>query len=219
MGTFDTRACRMIDARGTASRREDRRMHKGARATGMGRVAAFALDYVVIAAYIGVLTGVGIGVRAALRRPLAPPRTDAEKMGGHAMAFLALTVPVALYFALSEASRAGATLGKRALGLRVVALEGGRVSPGRSLARSAIKLAPWEVAHTALWQTPGQPFVSPPAAANVAGYILALGAAALYGGALFVGDRRTPYDHIAGTRVVSARGPFADLPANGQERT
>jgi len=61
---------------------------------------------------------------------------------------------------------------------------------------------PWEVAHTAIWHTPGQPFVSPPAAWNVAGYTVALGGAAWYVAALFVGSRRTPYDHVAGTRVM-----------------
>jgi len=172
------------------------------KARGTRRVAAFAIDYAVIAAYIGLLTGLGVAARAALHQHLALPRTDAEKLQGHAAAFLTLTLPVALYFALSEAAPAQATLGKRALGLRVTTTEGGRVPLGHSLVRSAVKLAPWEVAHTAIWHTPGQPFVSSPAAWNVAGYTVALGGAAWYVAALFVGSRRTPYDHVAGTRVM-----------------
>lgn len=192
-------------------------MRGRAPASGTRRVAAFAIDYAAIAAYIGLLTGLSIAVRAALHQRLALPRTDAAKIEGHAVAFLTLTVPVALYFALSEASCSRATLGKRALGLRVTTMDGGRVPLGRSLLRSAVKFAPWEVAHTAIWHTPGQPFISPPAARNVAGYALALGGATWYAGALFVGARRTPYDRIAGTTVVSDAvvGPAATAVVEG----
>lgn len=192
-------------------------MRARAPASGTRRVAAFAIDYAVIAAYIGFLTGLNIAVRAALHQRLALPRTNAAKIEGHAVAFLTLTVPVALYFALSEASRSRATMGKRALGLRVTRMDGGRVPLGRSLLRSAVKFAPWEVAHTAIWHTPGQPFVSPPATRNVVGYALALCGAAWYAGALFVGARRTPYDRIAGTLVVSdaADGPAATAMVGG----
>jgi len=158
----------------------------------------------VIAAYIGVLTGASFAGRAALHQHLGLPRTDAEKLRGHAVAFLTLTLPVALYVALSEASRSQATLGKRALGLRVTTTDGGRVPLGHSMVRSAVKFVPWELAHTAIWHTPGQPFVSPPGAWNVAGYALSLGGATWYAVSLFVGDRRTPYDHVAGTTVVAS---------------
>ncbi len=175
-------------------------------ARGTQRVAAFAIDYAVIAAYIGLLTGAGFASRALLHQQLGLPRTDSEKIHDHAVAFLTLTLPVALYFALSEASRSQATFGKRARRLRVTTTDGQRVPLGRSLVRSAVKFAPWELAHTAIWQTPGQPFVSPPGAWNVAGYALALGGAAWYTAALFVGDLRTPYDHVAGTIVVEHKG-------------
>jgi uncharacterized RDD family membrane protein YckC len=59
---------------------------------------------------------------------------------------------VTLYFALSEASAREATLGKRRLGLRVVTVEGQRLSLGRSVLRSAVKFLPWELAHAAIWQ-------------------------------------------------------------------
>lgn len=63
-----------------------------------------------------------------------------------------------LYFALSEASAREATLGKRRLGLRVVTVDGERLSLGRSLLRSAVKFLPWELAHAAIWQyTAGSP--------------------------------------------------------------
>jgi uncharacterized RDD family membrane protein YckC len=172
-------------------------------ASGVRRLAAFMVDYAIISAYIATLTGVGVAVRAALRWS-APPPTTSAKLRGHVLSFLGLTLPVGLYFALAEASPRQATLGKRALGLRVVTTDGQRLSYGQSLLRTALKLAPWELAHTAIWHTSGRPFVSPPGAWNVAGYALSLVAAGWYLAALFVGDRRPPYDRAAGSRVVLA---------------
>jgi hypothetical protein len=64
-----------------------------------------------------------------------------------------------------------------------------------------LKFAPWELAHTVIWHSPGQPFVASPTAWGVAGYTLALTLAALYVGSTMVGDGRTPYDRVADTVV------------------
>src|SRR5207248_6666114 len=81
-----------------------RRYLMSVRALGARRVAAFLVDYLVIAAYIGLLAGLSVAISTALHRRLGLPRTDAEELQGHAVAFLTLTLPVVLYFALSEAS-------------------------------------------------------------------------------------------------------------------
>src|SRR5690606_30211571 len=107
---------------------------------GVRRVAAFAVDYAVIAAYIAVLTAVGFAARGALGAGEGVPEGAAARAAGHALSFVTLTVPVALYFALSEASRRQATVGKRALRLRVVTRSGRRLSLRRSLVRTAVKL-------------------------------------------------------------------------------
>jgi uncharacterized RDD family membrane protein YckC len=112
-----------------------------------------------------------------------------------------LTLPVTLYFAAPS----GATLGKRALGLRVVTERGDRVSFGRALLRAGVKFVPWEIAHTALWHTPGWPTAARPAARHWAGYGLSLAVAGWYVAALFYGSRRPPHDRRARTRVASVR--------------
>lgn len=167
------------------------------------RIAAFGIDYLIIAAWIGLITVVGFGARAVLGIELSPVLSQADKVRGHAIAFLSLTLPVILYFAIAESSRWQATLGKRLLGVRVETLTGGRVALGRSLARSTIKFLPWEIAHTAIWHVPGQPFVSMPAPINFLGYGVALAGAAVYAAAVFRGRGRTPYDLVAGTIVVA----------------
>lgn len=167
------------------------------------RLTAFLIDYAVIAVYLGLLTALGGVSRVVRHRSLAFPRTAGEKIVGHALSFVVLTLPVMLYFAVSEASATQGTLGKRVMHLSVTAIDGGRVSFGRSLLRAAVKFIPWEIAHTAIWHVPGQPFVAQPPMVNSAGYILALGGATGYAASLFVGDGRTPYDHLAGTTVIA----------------
>lgn len=58
-----------------------------------------------------------------------------------------MTAPVILYFALSESSRAQATLGRRAPGLRVVMKSGTRVPVSAWILRSCIMFLPWECGH------------------------------------------------------------------------
>ncbi|MGN6701329.1 MAG: RDD family protein [Thermomicrobiales bacterium] len=170
------------------------------------RLLAFGLDYLVFAGYIAVLTRVGFAARRLVRRPIGSPTTERQRTRLHALGFVSLTLPVTLYFAAQEAASAGATLGKRALGLRVVTEHsGGRVSFGRALLRAGVKFLPWEIAHTALWHTPGWPANARPAARHWAGYGLALTLAGWYMGALFTGSRRPLSDRLAGTQVVLVR--------------
>lgn len=128
--------------------------------------------------------------------------SQADKLRGHAFSLLGLTLPVILYFAIAESSRWRATVGKRALGLRVQTVTGARVGLGRSLVRSAIKFLPWEIAHAAIWHVPGQPFVSVPAPINFLGYAVALAGAGVYLATVFQRQGRTPYDAVAGTVVI-----------------
>jgi uncharacterized RDD family membrane protein YckC len=185
-------------------------------APGWRRLAAFAVDYLVIAAYLGLLAGVALTLRRVTGLTLDPPRTLRDRLVGEAVSTSLLTLPVALYFALAEASPWRASLGKRVLGLRVDGPGGRRLPFGRSLLRSLLKLAPWEVAHAALWHTPGWPVHPEPGPVTVVGSALSLLGAGWYALSLFVGDRRTPYDRAAGAEVVAARRAGGEpMPARG----
>ena len=162
-------------------------------------VAAFALDYVFIAAYLLLLVGLGWGANRlwpTLRKSLF-----ASPLSGHIVSFVLVTLPVALYFALSEASAQQATWGKRKLGLQVIGPDGTRISLGRSLGRTALKFIPWELAHTLIWQvrfaTPGEGvWIS-------AGFVLVW---VLVGANLvslwWRSNHQTLYDWLAGTYVI-----------------
>mgnify|MGYP001139572852 CR=1 len=60
---------------------------------------------------------------------------------------ISFSLPTWLYFLTSDCSRSGATLGKRVFHMKVTRSSGARVGLWRSLARTAIKLLPWELAH------------------------------------------------------------------------
>lgn len=170
------------------------------------RLLAFALDYIIISAYLVVLvsvgvviarTGAGPGFRALFSNPNSAELT----------AFLLLVLPVLLYFALFESSRWQATWGKRVLGLRVVTTDGGHVGFLRALWRNALKLIPWELTHACLWRIPGWPFApeTPPTWITV-GLILVWVVVAVYALSLaFSRTGQTLYDWLAGVRVVPVK--------------
>jgi uncharacterized RDD family membrane protein YckC len=169
---------------------------------GWRRLAAGAVDYGIVVAYLAVLTLVGVLLRAA---GLLPDHITTP--GGRILAQLVviavLTVPVTLWFAWWEAAPRGATPGKRLLGLRVSRLNGGGLSGSGSMLRSAVKIAvPWEVAHTAVWNSLVWP--GPDAPVNTLLFTVANGLLLLYVAMLLLGAHRPPYDRLAGTLVRHA---------------
>ena len=90
------------------------------------------------------------------------------------ISMLAVAVAGWLYFALMESSARGATLGKMALGLRVVDLNGDRIGFGRATGRYFGKI--------------------------VSGLILGIG----YFMVAFDGEKRALHDRICDTRVIKA---------------
>jgi uncharacterized RDD family membrane protein YckC len=104
------------------------------------RATAYFLDIVLL---FLVLAPAGQLVRFAVGWPSASP-TGLEVW---LAAVLNFSVPTWTYFILSDSSASGATVGKRLLGLRVVRVTGERVGMARALARTAVKVLPWETAH------------------------------------------------------------------------
>lgn len=166
------------------------------------RLAAFAVDYLLIAAYLVGLVAASLAVLAS---PLGPRYRGVwiSPWSAELAGFLLLTGPVLLYFALSEASAGGATVGKHILHLKVVGPGLGQLTVGRSLARSGLKFLPWELAHFSIWQyldAGGRP----PAWTAIT-LIMVYVLVAAYLISLSIGARhRTLYDRIAGSLVLEA---------------
>ncbi len=182
----------------------DRAAYPDAHARGLRpRLLAFALDYLLIAAYATALAAVTFAaatgpLRSILAVLLATPASR------DAVAFVTIVLPVILYFALQEGSARQGTWGKRRLGLRVTALDGGQLPLGRALLRSTAKFLPWQIAHTCLFHFPGWPLApaAPPAwvtAGFVLVWLLVAGYLAMLG---LSKSHRAPYDRLAGSAVL-----------------
>jgi uncharacterized RDD family membrane protein YckC len=170
------------------------------------RLLAFALDYVLIAIYLAVLA---LGSLVVLATPLrgAYAAVWANAWSAELAGFFLLTAPVIVYFALSESSREGATLGKQIAHLRVLGVDGRRLRVGSAFLRSAIKFLPWELAHFTIWHyvyRSGRN-AAPPGWTTItltAVYLIV----AAYLVSLLVGKtHRTVYDRLAGS-IVTATG-------------
>ena len=166
---------------------------KEERAVAVRRLLAFAVDWLVLVLWGGVIFG------AVMIATGGNPPQLGSPWAGQALSLLTMTVPFTLYFALCESSAMRASLGKRALGLVVSRETGGRLSFGSALLRNAVKFAPWEFGHTVAWQSvfageAGLPaWVWGPAIIAFVGpmwWIVAL-----------IGTGRTPYDRWAFARV------------------
>lgn len=182
---------------------DDRAPHPGPHhhcedATAFQRAAAWVLNAVVIVAWIGFVTG----LRLFAFSDAAVPADDlAAKFGGHAIGFLTLTLPAWLFLSLSE-WRWGYSLGKAALGLRVVDLTGHYPTLQRALLRNGLMLAPWEIAHAAVWWSSGRPFLDSPSPAAVWALTAAGGLVLATILSTLLWSGRSIHDRISGTKVV-----------------
>ena len=161
------------------------------------RVLAFSVDWLVIVLWGGALFGAEMLVTGG-----APIRPD-NPWTAQLLGFVAMTLPVTLYFAFCESSARRATLGKRALGLVVSGESGERLPFARAFLRNAIKFIPWECGHTVAQHamySGEQGFAALvwiPAAVSLVGPLWWLIAMITTG--------RTPYDRWARAQVEQAR--------------
>jgi uncharacterized RDD family membrane protein YckC len=167
------------------------------------RIGALLIDYALILGWIAVVAGVSALVAAVsggYANWLDLGTAVAELLG-----FVVLVLPVGVYLFLCERSARQATIGKRALRMKVVAVDGSRPSAVRILVRTIVKLLPWEVAHFFVWQTVDAVSRGDGAfpAWLLAGLVVADLLPVIYVLVVaFQRDRRGPHDLAAGTRVV-----------------
>jgi len=115
------------------------------------RLAALLLDYLVILAWMTVLAVVSLAVYLSIGD--YPDVLGAVgPFGAQAVFFTLLTLPVGLYLYLSESGTAQATWGKRRMRLVVRSHDGARPGRGQVAIRTVVKLLPWEISHTLIWQ-------------------------------------------------------------------
>ncbi|MEE4302748.1 MAG: RDD family protein [Wenzhouxiangella sp.] len=160
------------------------------------RLAAFCIDWCVIAAWGGLLFTFVMLSGGAFDGPAGP-------WTGQLLGLATMTVPVVLYFSLAESSVMQASLGKRALGLRVTGGQGGRLGFSSALGRNLVKFAPWEFGHMLAQQAVFSGEAGMPAWTILPAMIAFVGPL-LWLIELFR-TGRTPYDRLSGSRVLRRR--------------
>ena len=112
------------------------------------RAKAFAFDYLIISLYLIVVLLLFLALNSIfqLDRILFVNRISAQ-----ASAFLIVTLPITLYFAIGESSGRQASWGKQKLNLKVTDRQGNRVTFWRAFVRTLLKFIPWEISHTLIW--------------------------------------------------------------------
>jgi uncharacterized RDD family membrane protein YckC len=177
------------------------------------RALAFFFDYLLIVAYLLVLTAASFGLTA-----VAGPLPTVSPYVFDLMVFAVAVLPIILYFTLLEGGGRQATWGKRRVRIRVTAVDRKPLTYRQSLIRSLVKFVPWQIAHTSLFHIPGWPgAVEAVGTASMVGLIVAQGLALLYILCLlFTPTGRAPYDWLAGTMVVAR--PGNSLPTTERER-
>jgi uncharacterized RDD family membrane protein YckC len=165
------------------------------------RAGAFALDTLIISGYL-----LGLTLLSSLVNRFVDMNQllFADRIRAQLVAFLLVTLPVTLYFALSESSPRQATWGKQKLQLRVVGRNHDRLSFWRALGRTILKFIPWELSHTLIWEI----YFSPRADSAWISYgfllvyvLIGLNILAL----ALTKTHQTLYDLLTNTYVISSR--------------
>lgn len=161
------------------------------------RVIAYYIDCVFI-----FIFAVCLGGSVFTLQKMLGLRLTQSVMMGHIIAFVTLTLPALLYFAMTESSEKQASFAKRFLKLRVQTLSGQKASFNKALVRAVILLLPWEMAHIAIWYGSPEPFITPP---DIWALCLMIGAQlmlVLYFFFALASPRRSIAERLSGLEIV-----------------
>ncbi|TDL32690.1 RDD family protein [Jeotgalibacillus sp. S-D1] len=161
------------------------------------RFKAFMIDYLFILAYLIGLFLVNLLLFPSLKELFNGSLIKAQFSG-----FLLVTLPVSLYFIISDSVIGGQSFGKKKTGIRVVDDKGAALSVLHGAFRTILKFLPWELSHylvyrliyTAGGEVPLNYYL-------IGGLVYALMFAYILT-AIFTKKKRSLYDLVAKTQVI-----------------
>ncbi|WP_131105186.1 RDD family protein [Ornithinimicrobium sufpigmenti] len=168
----------------------------------VARVRSWLLDWLVVGAWLGALTVLGLILRPLLPAGDPGATTLRDLLTADVLITVATVLPYLLYLVLTEASSRHATLGKRWAGLRVARVDGSAPTVGAVWVRNLVKVLAWQLGHMGFTRGMFEIQVGLGIGFGIVGTLLGLACAlpALVGG-------RGIHDRIAGTRVEGGTAP------------
>src|SRR5690625_231214 len=106
------------------------------------RLKAFLIDYIFIFLYL-----VGLVILNVFLFPQVQGLFTGSLIVAQLTGFLFVTLPVLLYFIISDSTFLGQSFGKKKIGIRVVDQNGVPPSVVVAVFRTVLKFLPWELSH------------------------------------------------------------------------
>ena len=169
-------------------------------ATFLIRSKAFLIDYILIFAYLALLVMINVFLFPSVQELFQGSLIKAQLVG-----FLMVTLPVSIYFILSDSVFGGRSFGKKKMGIQVVGANGKTLSVPRAIFRTVLKFIPWELSHFLVYRLV---FIGDEAVPLSYSLIGAVIYALMFGyilTAIFTKKKQSLYDIIAKTYVVKIK--------------
>jgi uncharacterized RDD family membrane protein YckC len=106
------------------------------------RFKAFMIDYILILIYLAGLFIFSVFLFPSIQNFFTGSLITAQLTG-----FLLVTMPVSLYFVISDSKIGNQSFGKRKAGIKVVRDNGEALSSVHGIVRTILKFLPWELSH------------------------------------------------------------------------
>ena len=166
-------------------------------ATFLLRLKAFFIDYLLILAYLAVLAVLSLYLFPPVQEWFSGSLVVAQLVG-----FIIVTLPVSLYFIISDSTLFGQSFGKKRTGIRVVDKDGITPSIARLTIRTLLKFLPWELSHYLVYRLVAVGDGDVPLSYTVIGVVIYVLIFAYILTAVFTKKKQSLYDLIVKTEVV-----------------
>ncbi|WP_416150757.1 RDD family protein [Salipaludibacillus sp. HK11] len=161
------------------------------------RLKAFLIDYLLILVYLFVIFVGNIFLFPSLQDFFTGSLIVAQLTG-----FLMVTLPISLYFIVSDSKIGRQSYGKKKTGIQVVDNAGAPLSMKRITLRTVIKFAPWELSHFLVYRLVYIADGEVPILYYIIGGLIYSLIFAYILFAIFTKKKQSIYDLIAKTQVV-----------------
>ena len=169
-------------------------------ATFLMRLKAFMLDYLIIFAYLVVLAILNVFLFPSVQNFFSESLVVAQFTG-----FLMVTLPVSIYFIISDSVIGRQSFGKRYIGIKVVNEKDETISILHALCRTILKFLPWELSHYLVYRLIYLGDAEVPLNYYIIGGIIYALMFAYILTTLFTKRKKSLYDIVVKTQVIKVK--------------